>query len=113
MDPLGFGLENYDVLGRWRSEVDGQPIDASGELPSGEEFEGPEELKRLLLAQSEQFIRHLTRKMLAYALARGLTHEDACVVESITKKVVADEYKAQTLIQEIVKSIPFRHKQSN
>lgn len=112
MDPLGFGLENFDVLGRWRTEVEGVAIDSSGKLPSGDKFNGPKELKQLLLDHKEQFIRHLTRKMLGYALARGLNHEDDCVVDSITKKLVDDDYKTQTLIIEIVKSVPFRYKQA-
>ncbi|MDV6031638.1 MAG: DUF1592 domain-containing protein [Phycisphaera sp. RhM] len=113
MDPLGFGLENYDVLGRWRTVADGVAIDASGQLPSGETFNGPDELKGLLMDRKEQFMRNLTTKMLGYALARGLTNEDACVVESITRKLAEDEYKAQTLILEIVKSVPFRYKQGS
>lgn len=112
MDPLGFGLENYDVLGRWRDDVDNVAIDASGKLPTGEEFNGPKELKTLLLERKDQFARNLTRKMLGYSLARGLTHEDECVVESISKTLAADEYKAQTLVIEIVKSVPFRYKQN-
>ncbi|WP_197454390.1 DUF1592 domain-containing protein [Stieleria varia] len=111
MDPLGFGLENYDVLGRWRDKADGIAIDASGELPSGETFDGPEALKRLLMERKDLFIRHLTTKMLGYALARGLTNEDECVVESIGEKLAADDYRAQTLVLEIVKSVPFRYKQ--
>ena len=113
MDPLGFGLENYDVLGRWRTVVSGKPIDASGQLPSGDQFGGPEELKQLLMDRKEQFVRNLTRKMLGYALARGLTNEDDCVVESITRKLSEDDYKAQTLIFEIVNSVPFRYKQGD
>ena len=110
MDPLGFGLENFDVIGRWRESVDGEPIDASGRLPGGAEFSGAQELKRLLLERKDQFIHNLTRKMLGYALARSLNHEDACVVEEIAKRVADDGYRAQTLILEIVKSVPFRYK---
>ncbi|WP_161604554.1 DUF1592 domain-containing protein [Roseiconus nitratireducens] len=111
MDPLGFGLENFDVLGRWRTEADGVPIDASGVLPGGATFAGPGELKSLLLQRKDQFIRHLTSKMLGYALARGLTNEDRCVAEAIAEKLAQDDYRAQTLVVEIVKSVPFRFKQ--
>ncbi|MCO8122937.1 DUF1588 domain-containing protein [Stieleria sp. TO1_6] len=111
MDPLGFGLENYDVLGRWRTEVDEIPIDASGELPGGIEFVGPEQLKALLMERKQQFIRNLTSKVLGFALARGLTNDDDCVVEAIGEKLAQDDYKAQTLVREIVHSIPFRYKQ--
>lgn len=112
MDPLGFGLENYDVLGQWRTVADGVAIDASGKLPSGDSFDGAEELKQLLMNRKDQVMRHLTSKMLGYALARGLTNEDDCVVESITQKLAENDYQAQTLITEIVKSVPFRYKQN-
>jgi hypothetical protein len=112
MDPLGFGLENYDVLGRWRTAVDGTKIDASGVLPGGKRFDGPEELKRLLMERKDQFIRNLTGKVLGYALGRGLTNEDRCVVESIVETLRKDDYRAQTLIKEIANSVPFRYKQA-
>ena len=113
MDPLGFGLENYDVLGGWRTRVGVVRIDAAGELPGGEQFNGPVELKRLLLQRKKQFMRNLTRKVLGFALARGLTNEDLCVVESIVGKLESEDYRAQTLMTEIVKSVPFRYKQSH
>ena len=113
IDPLGFGLENYDVLGRWRTTINGKPIDASGRLPGSVPFDGPEELKQQLLERKAQFIRNLTRKVLGYALARGLTAEDDCVVEEIFRKIEESDYQAQTLMIEIVKSVPFRYKQSN
>ncbi|MEZ6063016.1 MAG: DUF1592 domain-containing protein [Planctomycetaceae bacterium] len=111
MDPLGFGLENFDVLGRWRTEIDGVPVDAHGELPDGRTFEGPEELKLLLMQRKQQFIRNLTSRMLGYALARGLTSEDDCVVEAIVEELAQHDYRSHTLIVEIVKSAPFRYKQ--
>lgn len=111
LDPLGFGLENFDVLGRWRSEVDGVPIDASGQLPDGTSFDGPDALRELLMQRKDLFIRNLTAKMLGYALARGLTHEEDCVIESIVKELSQQDYKAQTLVFEIVRSVPFRYKQ--
>lgn len=110
MDPLGFGLENFDVLGRWRTDLNGLPVDARGELPDGTQFTGPNELKKILLSRKDEFIRHFTRKMLGYALSRGLTYEDECVAGEIADKLPEDDYKAQTLIIEIVSSIPFRYK---
>lgn len=110
IDPLGFGLDNYDLLGRWQSEIDGNAIDARGELPDGSSFEGPEELKALLLERKDQFIRHFTSKTLGYALSRGLTEQDDFVVEQILKKLSENEYKSHTLIAEIVTSVPFRYK---
>ena len=110
IDPLGFGLENYDVLGRWRTEDEGKPIDAKGVLPDGTSFDGPEQLKMALLAQKDLFIRHLTNKMLGYALGRGLTIEDSCTVDHIVAEVARNEYRAHTLIQEVVSSVPFRYR---
>ncbi len=111
MDPIGFGLENYDVLGRWRTEDAGKPINARGQLPSGEAFDGPDGLKSLLMKRKDQFVRHLTAKLLGYALGRGLTNEDQCVVDKIVLDVAASGYKSQKLIQAIVLSEPFLHTQ--
>jgi hypothetical protein len=110
IDPLGFGLENYDVLGRWRTEEEtGGTIDATGELPDGTRFDGPVELKAMLLSRKDVFVRHLTSKMLGYALGRGLTLQDSCTVDAIVAKLKQDDYKAQTLLNEIVLSVPFRY----
>jgi hypothetical protein len=109
IDPIGFGLENYDVLGRWRTEDAGKPIDTKGELPDGTTFDGPVQLKAALLAKKDQFIRHLTSKMLGYALGRGLTIEDSCTVDQIVAELEKNDFKAHTLIQGIVLSVPFRY----
>jgi hypothetical protein len=109
IDPIGFGMENYDVLGRWRTEDAGKPIDAKGVLPDGTAFEGPEELKKVLLARKDLFIRHLTSKLLGYALGRGLTLEDSCTVDAIVAELEKSDFKAQSLIQGIVMSVPFRY----
>jgi len=108
IDPLGFGLENYDSLGRWRETESGQPIDASGVLPDGTAYIGPVELKRVLLTKKNQVFQNLTRKLLGYALGRGLTAEDDCAVDQILAVVERNEFRAHTLITEIVRSIPFR-----
>jgi len=113
IDPIGFGLESYDLLGRWRTEEAGKPIDAKGELPDGTKFDGPQELKQVLLARKDEFVRHLTTKMLGYALGRGLTFEDQCTVDEIVKKVQEGEYRSQLLIAEIVCSMPFRYRASD
>jgi hypothetical protein len=110
IDPIGFGLENFDMLGRWRTEESGKPVDAQGELPDGTKFDGPEELKRVLLDQKDDFVRYLTKKMLGYALGRGLTIEDHCAVEEIIGRVKENEYRSHTLIAEIVCSVPFRYR---
>jgi hypothetical protein len=110
IDPIGFGLENYDVLGRWRAEDAGKPIDASGELPDGTKFNGPQELKKVLLERKDDFLRHLTTKLLGYALGRGLTIEDQCTVEDIVKKVKESDDRSHILLVEIVRSVPFRYR---
>lgn len=112
IDPIGFGLENYDMLGRWRDEDGGQPIDAQGELPDGTTFDGPQELKRVLLSRKDDFVRHLTRKLLGYALGRGLTIEDEVTIEQIVEKVRDGDYRSGVLIAEIVCSVPFRYRAS-
>jgi hypothetical protein len=109
IDPIGFGLENYDVLGRWRTEDAGKPIDAKGVLPDGSAFDGPDELRAVLLGKKDLFIRHLTSKMLGYALGRGLTLEDSCTVDQIVTDLEKNDYKAHILIKGIVLSVPFRY----
>jgi Protein of unknown function (DUF1588)/Protein of unknown function (DUF1585) len=110
IDPIGFGLENYDLLGRWRTEDGGKPIDTTGELPDGTKFDGPQELKQVLVARKDEFVKHLTRKMLGFALGRGLTLEDHCTVEEIAKKVREGGYRSHVLVAEIVCSVPFRYR---
>jgi mono/diheme cytochrome c family protein len=110
MDPIGFGLENYDVLGRWRSEDAGQPVDATGSLPPGGGFNGPEELKQRLLDRRGEFIKHLTRKLLGYALGRELDEFDQCVVDRTAKKLGESDHRSALLVEEIVVGHPFRHR---
>ncbi len=112
MDPIGFGLENFDGLGRWRDkDSQGRPIDASGVLPSGEKFNGPVELRQALLAKKADFLRHLTGKVMGYALGRSLQDGDSCTIQQLTDRVEKDDYHARTLIREIVLSTPFRNTQ--
>jgi len=107
LDPPGFGLENYDAVGAWRDKEGDNPIDASSELPTGESFDGPVELKALLKTRKAAFVHTLGEKMLTYALGRGLEESDACVVEAIAKGVAADQYRFSRMVLEIVKSDPF------
>jgi hypothetical protein len=111
IDPIGFGLENYDVLGRWRTEDAGKPIDSKGVLPDGTAFDGPRELRAVLLQKKDLFLRNLTSKMLGYALGRGLRIEDQCTVDAIMGQLEKQDYRAQTLIEEVVLSVPFRMQQ--
>jgi len=112
MDPIGFGLENFDGLGRWRDQdVNGQAIDATGTLPSGEKFNGPVELRQALLAKKGDFLEHLTGKVLGYALGRSLQDGDSCTVQGLTQAIEKDNYRARTMFREIVLSTPFRNTQ--
>ncbi|MEO8372871.1 MAG: DUF1592 domain-containing protein, partial [Candidatus Solibacter sp.] len=112
MDPLGFAMENFDWTGRWRDkEFDGSAIDASGTLPSGEKFDGPAELRQALLSKKDDFLRHLTGKLLGYALGRNLQDGDSCTVQKLADKLQSDGYRARTMMREIVLSVPFRNSQ--
>ncbi len=113
IDPVGFSLENYDPTGRWRSEVGGQPVDASGQMPTGETFSGPVELKRYLLARRDDFLHNLAEKMLAYALGRGLEWYDRSAVRKITAAVARDGYRAGTLVREVALSYPFQYRRGS
>jgi hypothetical protein len=110
MDPLGFGLENFDAVGRWRTELAGQKIDSTGVLPSGEKFSNPAELKAVLLKKKDEVVRNLSRKMLGYALGRSLNQFDQCVIDDAMKAMRADGYKSETLILSIVLSYPFQYR---
>jgi hypothetical protein len=112
MDPIGFGLENFDPIGRWRETDAGQPVDANGTLPSGENFNGPGELKAILLARKDDIMRNLSRKLLGYALGRSLTQYDNCVVDECMLHLQAEEYRPSALFKQIVLSYPFRHRYS-
>jgi hypothetical protein len=113
IDPIGFALENFDELGRWRDRDAGGEIDSIALLADGTKLEGLAGLKAYLLDNKEQFVRHLTEKMLGYALARGLAPHDQCTVEKIALRLEAKDYRAQELILGIVTSEPFRHKRVN
>ena len=108
MDPLGFGLENFDAVGGWRT-MDGKfPIDASGALPDGRTFTGPVELRTILEGNREAFARSLTSKLLTYALGRGLEQYDTRTVKLIASRLPAEDYRFSALVLEIVNSLPFQ-----
>jgi hypothetical protein len=110
MDPLGFGLENFDAVGAYRV-MDGKfPIDASGSLPGGRTFTGPEELMRILSGDRDAFARALTSKLLTYALGRGLERYDAKTVKQIASRLPAKQYRFSALVVEIVTSLPFQER---
>ena len=97
-------------IGAWRTTVSDKPVDAAGELPTGEKFNGAIELKKLLLARKDEFVRTVTEKMLAYALGRGTGNGDWLAVRQISKAVAADGYKTQRLVLEIARSFPFNYR---
>jgi hypothetical protein len=108
MDPLGFGLENFDAVGGWRDRDGEFPIDASGVLPDGKSFQGPTELKAILKGKHEAFCRCLTERLVTYALGRGLEAYDKCALDEITKGAARNGYRFSSLVIEIVKSDPFQ-----
>jgi hypothetical protein len=108
LDPIGFGLENFDAIGRWRDKDEsGGPIDAVGELPGGKHFASPKELKAIIASRQDDLTRNLTEKLLAYALGRQLDGYDHIIVDQMLKTITVDGYRAQSLISEIVTSYPF------
>jgi mono/diheme cytochrome c family protein len=111
LDPIGFGLENFDAIGRWRDrDESGGAIDATGELPGGVRFGSPKELKRIVASRMDDVARNVTARLLAYALGRGLDGYDEIVVDRIAKAVAQDGYRMQTLVVSVVTSYPFTHR---
>jgi hypothetical protein len=108
MDALGFGLENFDVVGAWRQSDGRFEIDPSGTLPGGQQFAGPKDLMRILREEKrDEFCRCLAERMLVYALGRGLQSFDRCAVDAILKQLAADDYRFSALVQAVVTSDPF------
>src|SRR5262249_49562299 len=109
MDPLGFGLENFNAIGQWRTQDGKFPVDSSGTLPDGRTFKGPQELKVILRADRDAFARGLTEKLLTYALGRGVERYDRPAVNKIASRVAANDYRFSSLALEIVNSLPFQY----
>ena len=111
MDPLGLSLENFDAVGRWRDVSESnEPIDASGSLPNGAAFAGVAELKQVLLAHRDQFVRTMTKKLLTYALGRGLEYYDEPAVRRITRAAAVQDHRFSALVLGIIKSVPFKQR---
>ncbi len=110
MDPLGFGLENFNAIGAWRTKDGAFPVDASGTLPDGRAFQSPAELKSLLQADRERFVKGMAERMLIYALGRGLERFDRPVVNAIAAQLPAANYKFSALVMGIVNSLPFQNR---
>jgi hypothetical protein len=112
MDALGFGLENYDAVGAWRSKDGDLDIDASGTLPGGKSFSTPSELKQILRSRSDDFRRCLAEKLLTYALGRGLEYYDKCTIDQIVRNISANHDRFSSLVLEIVRSDPFQKRRN-
>jgi hypothetical protein len=108
MDPLGFGLENFDAVGAYRVQDGKSSIDASGTLPDGRTFSGPRELEAIVKSDPEAFARCLTRKLMTYALGRGLEPYDDAAVNQIVTEVAANNYRFSSVVLGIVRSMPFQ-----
>jgi Protein of unknown function (DUF1587)./Protein of unknown function (DUF1592)./Protein of unknown function (DUF1595)./Protein of unknown function (DUF1588)./Protein of unknown function (DUF1585). len=107
IDPLGFALENFDPVGRYRSEDVGMPIDASGVLPDGSRFEGFTGVKKVLMEQKDIFVRAFAERLLTYALGRGVESHDQPTVRAIARAAAENDYKIQSLVMAILTSEPF------
>jgi hypothetical protein len=108
MDVLGFGLENFDAVGKWRTTDGKFPVDVSGTLPNGKSFTTPAEMRALLKDELPEVSRSVAEKMLTYALGRGLERHDRPTVSGIAREVARSDYRMQTLVREIVNSAPFQ-----
>jgi hypothetical protein len=108
LDPLGFGLENFDGVGAWRDKDNNQPVDASGVLPDGNKFTGPAELRKVLLGKADLFRRCLAEKLLTYALGRGLEYYDKCALDEIAAKLKSGNDRFSALVLAIAESDAFR-----
>ncbi|PQO41021.1 DUF1592 domain-containing protein [Blastopirellula marina] len=111
LDPIGFGLENFDAIGRWRDKNDaGVAIDSAGQVPGGESFSSPAELKRLMAKRKEDIARNLTERFMAYALGRKLEGYDEVVIDQLMEKLSQDDYRMRTMIREVTSSYLFTHR---
>ena len=112
MDPLGFALENYDAIGKWRTMDGGFPVDSSGVLPGGKKFANSAEMRQILNDRLPDLTRTLTEKLLIYSMGRGLQRYDRPTVNTITARVAASGYGFQTLVREVVRSLPFQSRRA-
>jgi hypothetical protein len=107
MDPLGFALENFNPIGKWRVLEAGKPIDASGSFPDGSTFDAPQEFRKLLLTRRDEFIRAFTEKLLTYAIGRGVEYFDMPAVREIVRQAAPANFSWSSIILAVVKSAPF------
>jgi mono/diheme cytochrome c family protein len=112
-DPIGFALENYDAVGRWRTIEAGEPIDASGTLYDGTEFRGVAGLQKAILSRPEMFVTTLSEKLLTFAIGRGVAYYDAAALRKIVRDASAQNYRFSSIVMGIVNSTPFRMRKSS
>lgn len=113
MDPIGFGLENFDAIGRWRERDGNFPVDASGTLPDGRNINGPEELKAILAANRDAFTQGMTEKLMIYALGRGVEPGDRPEIRAIARQVAQSGYRISSLVLGIAGSVPFQQRRGD
>ncbi len=111
MDPIGFALDSFDRVGRYRTTDAGKPMDVSGTLVDGQSFNGPSELRTALMHYAPQFVQTMTERLLTYGLGRGVEYYDMPVVRGIVRQAAADEYKFSSLVLGVVESQPFQMNQ--
>jgi hypothetical protein len=113
MDAIGLAMENYDAIGKWRTDDAGKPMDVSGTLPDGNKFTGPKELKRVLLGKKSQFTKAMTERLLTYALGRGVERTDRCNLDAMAKSVAAKNHKFSAMVEAVITSKPFRERRGD
>jgi len=113
IDPLGFALENFDAMGRWRTVDAGTPVDSSAVLPDGTPLDGPSGLRNVLLSRPEEFVAAFSEKMLVYALGRGVEYYDFPAIRKIVREAAGQEYRWSSLILATAKSMPFQMRRSS
>jgi hypothetical protein len=112
IDPLGFALENFDAVGRWRTTDAGTPVDSSGVLPDGTTLEGPSGLRNVLLSRPEEFANVVAERMLVYALGRGVEYYDTPAIRQIVREAAPQQYRWSSLILATARSMPFQMRRS-
>jgi len=108
MDPLGFALENFDAIGKWRTRDGNADVNSSGAFPTGEPFSSPAEFRKALVGHREEFVETLAEKLLTYAMGRGVEYYDKPAIRAILRDAGPSEYRWSQLIMGIVKSAPFQ-----
>jgi len=109
MDPIGFALDNFDAVGRYRTiSESGAPIDPSGTFPDGTTFEGVDGLRKVLLSRPEEFVLTMSGQLMTYSLGRSLEHYDAPILRAIVREARGNDYRFSSLVNGIVTSLPFQ-----